>query len=245
MLRWQKCQVEAMRSLCYKLGLWSDLIHAGAPDAAALSDRIELLTPIAKAHCTDVSFNCAAMAVQVFGGYGFIREYPVEQHVRDAKIFSIYEGTNGIQAMDLLGRKMRMKGGAVFMTWMQDAMAAAAKGREAGFDAEAGAIEKAIQQVGATAMHLSGLGMQGNLQRAMLNASPFLRQMGLVVLAVESLEQAVVAKGVIASGSENKSAATKVFNLRFYVHNVLPEATAIGRGIASDDGAALEEALFG
>jgi alkylation response protein AidB-like acyl-CoA dehydrogenase len=245
MLLWQKCQIEAMRSLAYKLGFWADQIQHGPEDQReALQDRIELLTPIAKAHCSDVAFECTVQALQCFGGYGFIREYPVEQHVRDAKICSIYEGTNGIQALDLLGRKMRIKSGAVFMQWMQDANSTCAAGRAAGFEAEAAAIEKAVQQTGATAMHLSGLAMQGKLDEAMLHATPFLRQMGTVVLAVESLDQAIAAKALIDGGATSNHLKGKQLNLRFYVHNILPQATAIGKGIQSDDGAALDEALF-
>ncbi|HMV68561.1 MAG TPA: acyl-CoA dehydrogenase [Myxococcota bacterium] len=245
MLLWQKCQIEAMRSLAYKLGFWADRIAAGSEDeGAALTERIDLLTPVAKAHCSDVAFECAVQALQVFGGYGFIREYPVEQHVRDAKICSIYEGTNGIQAMDLLGRKMRMRGGGVFMDWMAYAASICASGREAGFEAEAGAIDKAIQQTGATAMFLGGLGMQGKLTTAMLHATPFLRQMGTVALALESLDQAVTAKRLLDAGEGSDTARGKLLNLRFYVHNILPQATAIGKGIQSDDGAALDDALF-
>jgi alkylation response protein AidB-like acyl-CoA dehydrogenase len=245
MLMWQKCQIEAMRSLCYRLGLAADLIHHGPEaDREAIEDRLDLLTPIAKAHCTDVGFECTVQALQVLGGFGFIREYPVEQHVRDSKICSIYEGTNGIQAMDLLGRKMRMKGGQVFMAWLADAASTCGRGREAGLADEAARIERAVEQTGATAMHLSGLAMQGRLPDAMLHATPFLRQMGIVTLAIESLDQAITARARLDAGDARPLLRGKLLNLRFYVHNILPIAEAIGAGVQGDDGAALDEALF-
>jgi hypothetical protein len=245
MLLTQKCQVEAMRSLCARLGLLADLAqHGPEAEREGHRERLDLLTPIAKAHCTDVGFECAVLALQCHGGYGFIREYPVEQFVRDSKINSIYEGTNGIQAMDLLGRKMRMKGGMVFMSWMQDGLAACEAARGEGLAAEAGAIDKALQQVGATAMFLGELGGQGKIDHAMLHATPFLRMMGTVVLALESLDQARAAKAAIAASSETPLLRGKLANIRFYVHNILPAATALGKGIQSDDGAALDEALF-
>jgi alkylation response protein AidB-like acyl-CoA dehydrogenase len=246
MLLLQRCQIEATRSLLYKLGHWLDLAEQAPDDAARQTwlDAIDLLTPIAKGHVSDTAFECTVLALQCLGGYGFIREYPVEQHVRDAKIFSIYEGTNGIQAMDLVGRKLRQRGGALFMGWMERAGHTAAAARAQGLGAEADAIERAVQGVGASAMHLGGLAGQGALPRAMLHASTFLRQMGVVVLALESLEQATVAARAIAAGDARPLLAGKLLNLRFYVGNLLPLATAAGKILTGDDGAALDEALF-
>ena len=242
----QKCRIEALRGLIYRMGFYSDVAEHST-DAAAkeqAQDRMELLTPIVKGHGTDVGFDCTVLALQIFGGAGYTQEYPAEQHVRDAKITSVYEGTNGIQAMDLLGRKMRMKGGGLVMGWMADAQATCARGRDAGLAAEADLIEKAVQTTGATAMHLAGLGGAGNLAGAMVNATPFLELMGIVMLAVESLEQAIVAKAVIERDGENTHLAGKLLNVRFYVRNILPKATAISKSIQGDDYACLDERLF-
>jgi hypothetical protein len=93
-------------------------------------------------------------------------------------------------------------------------------------------------------MFLGELGSQGKIDHAMLHATPFLRMMGTVVLALESLDQARAAQAAIASSSATPLLRGKLANLRFYVHNVLPSATALGKGIQSDDGAALDDALF-
>jgi alkylation response protein AidB-like acyl-CoA dehydrogenase len=81
---------------------------------------LDLMIPIVKAYTTDKAFRTTELGIQVFGGYGYCRDYPMEQYLRDVKITSIYEGTNGIQALDLLGRKMRLKGGSLFMQYVME-----------------------------------------------------------------------------------------------------------------------------
>ncbi len=110
-----KAKTEAARGICLTTGVLTDLARlAGTPEerAAALA-RQELLTPIAKAWSTDVGVEVASLGVQVHGGMGFIEETGAAQHYRDARIAPIYEGTNGIQAIDLVGRKVRMADGGV------------------------------------------------------------------------------------------------------------------------------------
>lgn len=246
MLLWQKCQVESMRSLLYRMAHKSDM--ADNTDDEALKEKLEgqidLLTPICKAHCTDIGFDIAVSAVQVYGGYGFISEYPVEQLVRDGKIMSIYEGTNGIQALDLLGRKLRIKGGKLFMDWMAECKADLAAGEALGFGEQAAAIGKAVDGAGAVAMHLAQLGMTGKVDGAMLQATPFLRMMGVIQLAVESYYQAVTAKRLIDGGKDTPFLQGKLLNLRFYAANILPEAVGIGKSIRTGDESALDPILF-
>ena len=246
MLMTQKVQVEAMRSMLYRMAYYGDVADSTDDEALAqkLAARIDLLTPVAKSHMTELGFETAVLAVQCFGGYGFIGEYPVEQCVRDAKIFSIYEGTNGIQAMDLLGRKLRMQGGALFMDWVQDQQTALAEGTTAGFEREATSIGKALGQLGATAMHLGGMAAQGGLDKAMLQACAFQRMYGVVALAMECLDQAVVARKLIAERGESTLLIGKELNLRFYVDELLPAAIALGKGIQGSTAACLDERLW-
>jgi hypothetical protein len=114
---------------------------------------IEVFTPIVKAYCTDMGMMVCDTAVQTYGGYGFCREYPVEQMMRDQKINQIYEGTNGIQAMDLLGRKLGMKKGLYFMNviGMTQEAIAEAKGLDV-LKAEAAIVEGALNACAETAM---------------------------------------------------------------------------------------------
>src|SRR5690606_4739763 len=121
MLMTLKVVAETSRAACIRIAFALDRLQVTTDPAEreALQGRADLLIPVLKAHCTDLGFEMSALAVQVYGGYGYIQEYPVEQLVRDTKIQSIYEGTNGIQAMDLLGRKMRIANGALFQAWAE------------------------------------------------------------------------------------------------------------------------------
>jgi hypothetical protein len=235
--------------LCYSVANRLDRATFGNPEETEyLLGLVELMTPIVKSHCSDVGFECCALAVQVYGGYGYIGEYPVEQNLRDAKISSIYEGTNGIQAMDLLGRKMRKGSGILFMNWLNECNEELERCRAVGiFADEVSALEKARDQVGAAAMHLGGLGMQGNLKGAMLQASPFLTLFGTVVLGLHALWQARVAHEAMQgeiSESDKKFYKGKLLNARFYSKNILPRATAMAKCIQAGDESCLEEGLF-
>jgi len=112
-----KALVEGMRSLLYYMGMCSDQVNIAKDEAEKdkYQGLIEILTPVAKGYVTDRAFEVCSQGVQVYGGYGYIREYPMEQLMRDCRITMIYEGTNGIQAMDLLGRKLGMKKGKPIM----------------------------------------------------------------------------------------------------------------------------------
>ncbi len=118
MLLWMKAHVEGIRMLVYFTALLADRVRSEPDEAARETSRgmIEVLTPICKAYCSDSAFRVTETAVQVYGGYGFCSEYPVEQFMRELKIASICEGTNGIQALDLVGRKLGMKKGLYFMS---------------------------------------------------------------------------------------------------------------------------------
>lgn len=116
MLLWMKAMVDGMRSMLYTGAYWSDLAME-LPDGKEkdhYQNLVDFLTPIVKAYCSDMGFRVCETAIQCLGGYGFCKDYPLEQYLRDSKIMSLYEGTNGIQSMDLMGRKMKTRDGAPF-----------------------------------------------------------------------------------------------------------------------------------
>ena len=234
------------RAAVYRVAFDEDLSHGlEGKDADKRRRRMDLLIPVLKAHCTDLAFEMASLAVQVYGGYGFIKEYPVEQVLRDSKIQAIYEGTNGIQAMDLLGRKMRVNSGALFMEWMADAQKELQEAGKEGFGAQAGAINRAIGQLGASAMHLGQLAGNRKIDVAFLQAVPFLKTFGYTLLAMEALDQARVAKKLIAaSGQEKPLWVRKLAGLDFYINHVLPMAVAWAKTVQSGDESALDPRVF-
>jgi alkylation response protein AidB-like acyl-CoA dehydrogenase len=235
------------RAAVYRVAFDEDMAHGvEGKQADKLRRRMDLLIPVLKAHCTDLSFEMASLAVQVYGGYGFIKEYPVEQLLRDSKIQAIYEGTNGIQAMDLLGRKMRVNSGALFMEWMADAQKELQEAGKEGFGAQAGAINRAIGQLGASAMHLGKLAGDRKIDVAFLQAVPFLKTFGCTLLAMEALDQARVAKKLIAAhGQERPLWVRKIAGLDFYVNHILPLAVAWAKTVQSGDESALDARVFG
>ena len=186
MLMWMKAHVAGMRSLNYYVGLCFDKVLTAANDAdrSRWQGLIELLTPIVKAYCADKSFEVCTQAVQVYGGYGYTQEFPVEQLLRDSKIFSIYEGSNGIQGMDLLARKLGMANGEHFMNLIAEikkTVSHAEKIKElAPIAAE---VEKAANQLAGCAMFLGQNAMSDKVLTAFSFAYPFLEIMGDVILA--------------------------------------------------------------
>ncbi len=113
---------EAARGLALSAALDSDIVHRADDPATrqAAEDRLGLLTPVLKGMLTDVGFENAVKAQQIFGGHGYIREWGMEQFVRDARICMIYEGANGIQALDLVGRKLPREGGRAIMAYFKE-----------------------------------------------------------------------------------------------------------------------------
>jgi hypothetical protein len=237
MLMIMRVHAETMRAALLRLALDVDLAEHAADEAERVRHgaRVELLVPVLKSHCTDVGFLMAAEAVQVYGGYGYTSEFPVEQLLRDAKIQSVYEGTNGIQAMDLLGRKLRAGNGASLRAFLGEIGAAAAAARDAGFGEQARLVEEAAGSLGRAAAHLGGMAAAGRLEEAFLHAVGFQRSVGFVACAGEALDQAVV-----AAAGDPRVAAAKRRNLDVYVHHVLPAAAAALATVLSGDATPLD-----
>jgi len=222
-----KAYVDGMRSLLYYTALCFDKLKIAETkeEKDKYDGLIELLTPIVKAYCTDRSFEVCVQGVQVFGGYGFISEYPQEQLLRDCKITSIYEGTNGIQAMDFLGRKIGLKKGKPFMDLLgeMNKTIEAAKKIE-GLDALAGKVELAVNKLGVLAMHMGMTAMSEKVLDAFATAHPFLDITGDVCLAWLELWRAVVAAPKIEKAKKKDKAfyQGQVKTAQYFITWVLP-----------------------
>jgi 3-(methylthio)propanoyl-CoA dehydrogenase len=122
MLLWMKAVVDGMRSLAYTAGFWLDSAFESKDEEVRrhCNALVDFITPVVKAYCSDMCFRVCESAIQCLGGYGFTREYPLEQYMRDTKILSLYEGTNGVQSMDLMGRKLIMEGGAPIKAFLSE-----------------------------------------------------------------------------------------------------------------------------
>jgi hypothetical protein len=228
MLTWMKVHVDGMRSLVYYVGsLFDRKEMAQAPEEKESIDlMIGLLTPVIKAYCAQRGFEVCVQAVHVFGGYGYTSEYPVEQLVRDVKIASIYEGTDGIQAMDLLGRKLGMKKGKVFMDLLGEMGKTIAAAKKIDSLAPlADKLEKSVNLFGETALGLGTAAMSEKFAAAFAHAHPFLEITGDVVLGWMHLWRAITANGSLKTAKKEKDKGFYqgiITSATFYIETVLP-----------------------
>ena len=235
MLMESKAWNEAGRALC----LWSSLLvdlFRRSPDE---SERIEaddvlgVVTPVIKGYLTDKGFQAAVYAQQVLGGHGYIREHGMEQFVRDARITQIYEGTNGVQAMDLVGRKLPRDGGRAIRTYFElvgrDIAEAKADGDPAGI---AVSLEPALNDLRAATIWLAHNGM-ADPDNAGAGAYSYMDLMGLVTLGWMWLKMARAAmRALETEGAQDKSFyEAKLTTARFYAERELPLSTALRKKI--------------
>jgi alkylation response protein AidB-like acyl-CoA dehydrogenase len=225
---------EAGRALVLWGALQVDLMRR-SPDEAERTqadDLLGLITPVIKGYLTDKGFQAAVYAQQVLGGHGYIREHGMEQFVRDARITQIYEGTNGIQAMDLVGRKLPKDGGRAVRTFFElvgrDIADARAGGDGAGI---AAALEPALQDLQAATMWLAQNGM-ADPDNAGAGAYPYMELMGVVSLGWMWLKMAAAASRAIAEGAEDRAFhEAKLTTARFYAQRELPLSAALRKKI--------------
>ncbi len=246
MLLSMKAYVEGMRSLVYYIGLCMDKVMTSDDEETREkhNDIIELLTPIVKGYVTDRAWEVCSSGLQVFGGYGYIKEYPMEQLLRDSRISQIYEGTNGIQAMDLLGRKLGMKKGKPIMDLLGEMQhtIADAKSLEATSDLAA-QTESAINKLGEAAMHIGGMAMSAKVMTAFAFAYPFMDVCGDVVMAWMLLWRASLAAAKLEKGAKKKDTAFyqgKIKSAEFFIHTVLPVTLGKMNAIIDSNPSAIE-----
>ncbi|MBX9703009.1 MAG: acyl-CoA dehydrogenase [Silvanigrellaceae bacterium] len=242
----QKSIAEGTRSLCYTLGKYYDLSEQ-ATDLNLKKqshDFLEFLTPIVKAWSSDMGFESITDSLQVFGGYGYTKDYPAEQMLRDMKITSIYEGTNGIQALDFVGRKMRMQDGMIYMSWLEiftNIIEQNSQNPQVTKECEALSEHIALLVEGAIAMQ--DIAKNGEPKRAVLNAYPYMMAFGHVSVAGLLLEQALIALKSLEnknlSKADERFYRNKILTAKFFIHNVLPEAKSFIACITAHDNSAL------
>ena len=228
MLISMKSYVEGMRSLLYYAGYLSDQVAVSDDEAEKnrLQGILDLLIPICKGYVTDKAFEVCSTGVQVYGGYGFIKEYPQEQLLRDCRITLIYEGTNGIQAMDLLGRKLGMNKGKPIMDLMVEIQKTIAQARAIDkLKDYAARVEKALNRLGEIAMHLGATAMSPKVMSAFAFAHPFMEASGDVVMAWMLLWRGVIAATQLEKGAKKKDQAFyegQMKSVQYFTQAVLP-----------------------
>ncbi len=251
MLLEMKAKVEGMRTLCVKLALHADLAIAlnKVDEAKAIyhQGQVDLLTPIVKAYCSDQAFRVAELAIQTYGGAGYVQDNPVEQYCRDAKIFSIYEGTNHIQALDLVARKLQQHGGENFTAFLNEiGEFVTAHSEKPGIGAEVRALGEAAAALQRAAGALMEYFMSGKIDQVTLVANAFLEVMAEVTIAYLLLDAANVADEQRARDEDEPNQIEidfyggKVMAAKHYVNFVLPGVHAKVGAIVTGDRSALD-----
>jgi alkylation response protein AidB-like acyl-CoA dehydrogenase len=195
-------------------------------------DLLGLLTPVIKGYLTDKGFQAAVHAQQVLGGHGYIREHGIEQFVRDARITQIYEGTNGIQAMDLVGRKLPKDGGRAVRTFLELIGRDIAEAEQTGDPGGVGsALEPAVADLQAATMWLAQNGL-ADPDNAGAGAYAYMDLMGLVSLGWMWLKMATASQHAVQDGDADLAFhEAKLTTARFYAQRELPQSTALRRKI--------------
>ncbi|MRR15474.1 MAG: acyl-CoA dehydrogenase [Deltaproteobacteria bacterium] len=241
-----KAQTEGMRALVYQ-GYFLEDIAFHSPDEAERKKaqlRVELLTPLIKGYCGDRIFEMGRDAIQIYGGYGFTKEYPMEQYTRDSKILSIWDGTAYIQSADLAGRKLNMSKGKVFGDWIAEITAFVQhNAADKTFAPEIATLAEALQAVVEIAASYGRYFAEGKLDLVPFTSTRFLDCMSEVAIAHLLLEQGLIARGRLDKGSlgdaDKNFYSGKIETVRYYCRNFLPQVFGRARIIKMEDTSAI------
>lgn len=261
MLLTMKAYVEGIRSLIYHTGYFADLSHHH-PDKEQRDfffNLLEITTPICKSYGSDMGFKVCDLAMQTYGGYGYTRDYPVEQYLRDTKIAAIYEGTNGIQAIDLFSRKVAGGGGIRFMQMMQWIDSRLADLHAPSLRGLIQSLDSAKTQIAETTMLLLQSAQSGDLEHGLLHANDYLEMFGNFLCAFFLLDAASIADSKLQALYQTHKATTpdaktalhkanpdaafyhaKICTAQFFIHTILPKNDAIAASIQTNDRSAMD-----
>ncbi len=228
----------ASRAICYLTAAELDRAHH-VEDAAARKAAAEmgaLLTPVAKAFSTDIGVEVASIGVQVHGGMGFVEETGAAQHMRDARILTIYEGTNGIQAIDLVQRKLPLSGGATVraaIARMRKVQGAVAASRNPAYGQAAARLREGIECLDRATSWIEAAARGNRPEDALAGATPYLRLFGLAQGAAGLCQIALAAEAASASGDTSPAHAGRIAIARFFADNILTGAQGLEISVTS------------
>ena len=237
MLMTMRANNEAMRSALYATAALIDLErHAETEEERTKSgERVALMIPILKAWCTDLGVEMTSLGIQVHGGMGYVEETGAAQLMRDARIAPIYEGTNGIQALDLVTRKVPMRGGQVVGEFVTEMVETAAALKEIeGMETSAEELDRALAVLAEVSAHVGDKMAKGEYADAIAGATPFTRMWGTVVGGAHLAEGALAAARMLnGDGSDDRFLEAKLATARFYCEQILPTAAGLGPSVTA------------
>jgi 3-(methylthio)propanoyl-CoA dehydrogenase len=225
MLLTMKSLIDAMRAIIYVCAEGIDVSthHDDESVRESTKELVDLLIPVAKGWSTDMGIEVTSLAIQVYGGMGYIEESGVPQHFRDARITAIYEGTNGIQAMDLVGRKLPMRGGAAVGDFLALVRSVDPMLEKAGDDVAVirSNLAEAVAALADTTAWMMEHGL-ADPRNALAGATPYLRMFSLVTAGWLMARQALAAKGLLDDDPADEVANAKLVTARFFAEQILP-----------------------
>jgi len=208
MLLRQKAIIEGSLALLATVSYYADVADHGrsTEERERAQLLLDLLTPVAKTFPAEWGFQANALAIQVLGGYGYTSEYLPESYMRDQKLNTLHEGTNGIQSMDLLGRKVMAKGGAPLRALAEEIGSTIARAREAGCDSGlCSALEEAVATVGSTTVELGQRGMAGDAEGMLGHSWDYLDMFATLVIGWQWLQMAAVSRSAPVSAARKSA----------------------------------------
>ncbi len=228
MLLWMKAMVDGMRSMIYTGAFWQD--HAlelpRGEEKQHYANLVDFITPVIKAYCSDMGFKVCETAIQCLGGYGYCKDYPLEQYLRDAKSMSLYEGTNGIQSMDLMGRKMRINKGAAFAAFTGEIEKFCRDHQDhPQLGSKVGALSDTVERIISVAEYMRDQMQSDSLQWSS-NTYPALLAFGDVIMVWRLLDLAVIASRIMEKGRENDFYTGKILQATYFTDVTLPHTRA-------------------
>ncbi len=245
MLLFQRAVVEGSLALVLQSALYSDQLRAlDGEEREKASLLLDLLTPVAKSYPSEMGILAVSQGLQCLGGYGYCDEFPLEQYYRDIRIHPIHEGTTGIQALDLLGRKIVMKGGKAAILYLGEVAAAISEAKAIpSLVPQAHALERAVGRLQEVTQHLTGLAMKGQIDLFLADATLYLELFGIVAVAWQWLRQAITAARALehgASEADERFYQSKLYTFRFFFGYELPKIEGLAVRLLDSDGLTLE-----
>jgi butyryl-CoA dehydrogenase len=251
MLLFQRAVVEGSMALSFQCAKYVDLSHVIEGEEKERCELLlDLLTPIAKTYPSEMGSLSVSAGLQCLGGYGYCDEFPLEQHYRDMRIHPIHEGTTGIQGMDLLGRKVVMKGGKAYTLYLEELGKTIEEARA--FDSlkgHADALEESIGTLQDVTAHLTGIAAEGKIDLFLADATLYLELFGIIAIAWQWLVQAITARKALQGDpieADRDFYTGKLYTCRFFFAYELPKIAGLAVRLKDSDGLTVEmkEAFF-
>ena len=251
MLLFQRAVVEGSLALVLQCAYYDDQAHClEGQEREDCELLLDLLTPVAKTYPAEMAVLAVSQGLQCLGGYGYCEDFPLEQLYRDVRIHPIHEGTTGIQAMDLLGRKVVRKKGRATLVFLRELRAAIAEGRQSEATATmAQQLEAAVGRLQKVTGQLTGVAMAGRVEAFLADATLYLELFGIVAVGWMWLRQAIVAQRALDQGAGSKEArfyCGKVHTARYFFAYELPRTEGLATSLLAGEGLTLgtDDALF-